>query len=1698
MSRKEREVIVGIAIAAIMIASIFAMVTPTTMAGTNGVFSPVEEPSSSVRIYGDVQPQGNAPERYVHWKEPFDPTVIPTDSITFNPAIIEESREEGEPYYGMIIGVDGSSENAREKIFLRSWYEPCGRYNGPGEDGARPTINMEYTYMLMNTEYLPAYGTAPKTQFLVPTCEIDSQAGLGAWSKGTVDTNLTRLASISGVVVPYGKTVQGRISLEKKLQLDEGDKVQLFDHTLELINVTTSGEFVIRVAYAGNAQDDAEKEEFLNDGDTIYFDRHNNEYDTANHDPAAGNIRTWYVSRDTDTLIVGKELHWSDVFYVDAVRYEVTAVDVLDITGDTYADAFKYITLRTKLPKGVGSVRDESVVSSQFIDCIKPSELIPMLPPFNMNHDMVDDIDVPLWTDASEERDWTRQDYAGTELDPDSDGDWIAYDVNERVIDNIDPLEVTYIAEDVEERLSTDLLEKLREDWKGVGQKDLYLVVDSSQNLAMHGFFDLQIEGLASAIYAIPQDGTVSVCVIQFSDTARVEVPLTPITPDTVNGIAEQMREIVPIEHNTNMSDAFVKVATVINESSDAPTQIVDISSAGWVTEGDTMVGRQVAIDAGLDVINTFGIGESEDAINEAFLQSLVYNGFYIFADDPAIIVARTEEKIMQEVGGLITESWTKFDVQSLPDLYTAFVLPALPDYYTISGVNWPVELNGDYLITTSLIAPQATGDLNDHKRGTISGDPNEQRVAFSYDPKDGEDGNDLYVYYDEEIKMGTIKIYGNGSDSTFGITNSCNIEQYENWEEPFNPTAIRTASITFDAAILQYSPEYLMTAQNESVDLKQYLRAWYVPEYEFYGWHEMIGLVPAIVIETTYMLIDSQDKKPWHADVGSWFPFPIVSDPTTSQIGLDSFENPGVESIRQNLVRLANVSCDPDDIGGLLPKTTNGTIRIEKTYIMEEDGVVQLLDHRLEFNGYDIANSPIVTISYCGNPEQYSEDGELTVLTSALTFFDRGNRPSGGTSSHPDVTWYARYDGRLNDTAKARITVGKELQRGDVFYVDGVRYEIPAIEVLDHDGNTQNGCEKFKYITLRTPFPKYLDGDVYLRQHYPPCADSQWIEKLKTCYPLLALPVLPPLNMKDHELVDDTDVVLWQPLKLLDKWPYGDVETGNAGTEFFPCAERYLTMQYPPYAWLEYFRAVPIDTDGDMSTSIPVDWQLWDDYGGPFYPGDVTVAVPNGWQCCECGIPMPLPDSFTVFDTEHWIANDIDERIIGPVDPLEFCWKQEDIEPRYSTNLLEILDESGLIESWMKFDIRTVPDEYTRFLLPEVLSLNPEVYVGGEYQCTFEPDIRFDPLSLARPGCCLITTSFFAPNAKGDLNREHSYSVRDRFAFAFNPEDGTGIYIFRPTSTNDIITFTATCPVDLSATDPDGFTINKSSNEIAGATYTETDINGDCDPDDQIIIPTTKIGKYQITVIPEPDAEPTDLYTLVASAGDTTLVLAEDVTISDIPDQPYTIESTEAGIIITYDIALTSGWNLISAPLNLTTWVLGNESEVGTPLNVTPKNSLTSIYRYNTTSDTFAKCDHLNDWGWWHATGSESFTELEPGRGYWIRAETDCNLTFAGTVPSNRNVTLDTNWNLIGWYSLEEALLGEESAVGDPLNVTPENSLSSIYRYNTTTGSFDKCDHLNDWGWWPATGSQSFTALEPGRGYWVRAKNACVWRHDV
>jgi len=111
-----------------------------------------------------------------------------------------------------------------------------------------------------------------------------------------------------------------------------------------------------------------------------------------------------------------------------------------------------------------------------------------------------------------------------------------------------------------------------------------------------------------------------------------------------------------------------------------------------------------------------------------------------------------------------------------------------------------------------------------------------------------------------------------------------------------------------------------------------------------------------------------------------------------------------------------------------------------------------------------------------------------------------------------------------------------------------------------------------------------------------------------------------------------------------------------------------------------------------------------------------------------------------------------------------------------------------------------------------------------------------------------------------------------------------------------DLWCVSLSCPVDMTVTDPNGLTISKDLNQIPGATYVETDADADGDSIDHVIIPHAKEGDYQITVIPEAGAMPTDTYTLTASRGDSTIVLTEDSLVADIPDAPYILTITLPG----------------------------------------------------------------------------------------------------------------------------------------------------------------------------------------------------------
>jgi len=116
-----------------------------------------------------------------------------------------------------------------------------------------------------------------------------------------------------------------------------------------------------------------------------------------------------------------------------------------------------------------------------------------------------------------------------------------------------------------------------------------------------------------------------------------------------------------------------------------------------------------------------------------------------------------------------------------------------------------------------------------------------------------------------------------------------------------------------------------------------------------------------------------------------------------------------------------------------------------------------------------------------------------------------------------------------------------------------------------------------------------------------------------------------------------------------------------------------------------------------------------------------------------------------------------------------------------------------------------------------------------------------------------------------------------------------------------------AFCPVDISITDPDGLTINKLSNEIAGATYTEIGIGEDGTPDVQIIIPVRKVGDYLITVTPKTGALPNAKYSLTLTQdGESAQMIANNISINEIPKEPYILRVSSDGDITIIGSGLT------------------------------------------------------------------------------------------------------------------------------------------------------------------------------------------------
>ncbi|MCK5109429.1 MAG: hypothetical protein KAR25_07035, partial [Methanosarcinales archaeon] len=296
----------------------------------------------------------------------------------------------------------------------------------------------------------------------------------------------------------------------------------------------------------------------------------------------------------------------------------------------------------------------------------------------------------------------------------------------------------------------------------------------------------------------------------------------------------------------------------------------------------------------------------------------------------------------------------------------------------------------------------------------------------------------------------------------------------YPNPVDPFDPGILAKDSVTFD-------PAYMRAAVSVDGDWplehdeKVYFRVFYEPGYAHGADALMSDTLPnpypllapvtmidgALVTETTYMMVKT-------GKCSSGLPLTGAADetrfklPTLSKAGGNAGD-PGMDTwTDDNLVNDNLVDLLFAEKGSTL---TDGTIEVGIRVELNTGESVRFMDHEITSIN-PCGTNAVFEIGYIGNrnDKEYAVETVYVPNGGPTVYVDRYHiTPSDSTNA--EHRWFVRNAIPDGDCEKSTVTIGRRLVAGETFYVDGVRYDMPAIYVTDDD--------EFKYITLQSPLPK-------------------------------------------------------------------------------------------------------------------------------------------------------------------------------------------------------------------------------------------------------------------------------------------------------------------------------------------------------------------------------------------------------------------------------------------------------------------------------------------------------------------------------------------------------------------------------------------------------------------------------------------------
>ncbi|WP_321428842.1 dockerin type I domain-containing protein [uncultured Methanolobus sp.] len=421
---------------------------------------------NTLRLYGeDGMSTPNFP--YETPEGPFDPLSDEApykDFMTFNPALFED---------GIVV----NHANAYEKVFARQYFvpnyeEPTGRVWLEDRSKFAATSNdivTEYTYMMVNkVDYQPIEGTAmdPQTdsywtKFWFPIADNDDdQIGLdGMDADGDGSDDMVHLEMV-GDFDTLDQNADGYKDVKiatDSFQLQVGDELQFLDHMVVVKDVAVSGlnsnpllTLTVDVYYTGNDEPQLIQQNYqasIVPGDYLVASRHTVADSMEPDFDYSWFLRADAVSMNYAYVTVGRRLYQGESFFVDGAEYDVAAIfGSVDDGSWAYDNTVKYITIRNPVPEDYDvDLGELSVIK----ESVSANEMIPLLPPFNREHIMIDDIDLPV--EYTGLIDHTTTCYYGDNTN-----------VPARKL-MADALEIYFVDESMEERFDTNLLEILDE-----------------------------------------------------------------------------------------------------------------------------------------------------------------------------------------------------------------------------------------------------------------------------------------------------------------------------------------------------------------------------------------------------------------------------------------------------------------------------------------------------------------------------------------------------------------------------------------------------------------------------------------------------------------------------------------------------------------------------------------------------------------------------------------------------------------------------------------------------------------------------------------------------------------------------------------------------------------------------------------------------------------------------------------------------------------------------------------------------------------------------------------------------------------------------------------------------------------------------------------------------------------------------------